>query len=791
MAETYTDNRRRKKKDPGRTILKWFLALTFVAIIALAVIWVIRYTDPRRKITGSWQTEADITAQVSEHASAYLKAAAMGGQVDVSQYMNDISISRILTFDGNGAYSISVDEKSYDRSSDKAYEQMADALKALIVLRFEAAGKNADPDTVESLMQEKTGMSVKEYLEQIGPDIMPALSDLEAEYNRNGIYTADRQVIILDNDRSVEYMVSNRMLALDPGAVDAESETTDPLAVSMMYTRVGSSAAASDEGKDDGEEKVTDVSCSSIPPESIDLFGDDIFSDLTAMSKVSAATSKNKMLENLNVHVEGGDARKVKSIHYEYANNRFVSMRDMALALKGSDAQFGISISGSEITISKGQSYNAVGGEDSLFDVMEVDWNEEPEAQIFSEEEAAEAEGDDTEVQAEDGDDTDEGEDDGMYEYVTDVLKFNKITVDGREVKYATLTGKNGAGNQDAFISITDLAMILDTDMSLEDGGLHVRPGTPFSVDIEGLKNAGFYNEVRSALVGDATTGEIYASFSDDVAVSIASTTKIMNLLCVMDAISSGEISRNDTVRTSLKAALLSETGDGVVPMKEGDEYSVEDLMYGMMLPSSNECALMLAEHIAGTESAYVERMNAKAAEIGLSDATVFYNCHGLPIYSDNIVTTKLQNQMSAADMFTLVSYLLAVYPQITDITSTTEYTIGPGETAINNLNPMLYNMPDAVGIKTGTTNMAGASLVAAVKAKDAAGSEHIIVSVEYGAENAVTRNTISELMLRYGINVMAGKNAGASGTGTGRTLPDGAEIPVTAEGLIRLLLAA
>ncbi|MBR6391248.1 MAG: D-alanyl-D-alanine carboxypeptidase, partial [Lachnospiraceae bacterium] len=297
--------------------------------------------------------------------------------------------------------------------------------------------------------------------------------------------------------------------------------------------------------------------------------------------------------------------------------------------------------------------------------------------------------------------------------------------------------------------------------------------------------------EVRSALVGDATTGEIYAGFSENVPVSVASTTKLMNLLCVMDAVSSGEISLSDRTYASLKASLLSMTGDGVIPMEPGDGFTVEELIYGMMLPSSNECSLMLAEHIAGTEDEYVKRMNDKAVEIGLSDATIFYNCHGLPIYSDNIVTSKLQNQMSASDMFSLVSYLLAVYPQVTDITSTREYRIESAGLTVKNLNPMLYNLPEAVGMKTGTTYMAGYSLVSAVRVKDAAGTEHIVTAVEYGAEDVVTRNTVSELMLRFGMDRLSGKNEGDLSDGSLRTLPDGTNIPVTAEGLIRLLLSS
>ncbi len=821
MEERYSKQKR--KKNIGRTVLKWILSLTLIVVLAVAVLGVIYVTDPRRKLTGSWETGSDVTAEVSEHASTYIKAAAMGGQIDLSQYMNDISVSRILTFAPDGTYSISVDRDSYERATDIAYGQMADALKALVILRFEAAGRSADTEVIEKLMQDKVGMSLKDYLKDFGPDIMPGFSDMEAKYNLSGIYSADRQSILFDNERTAEYIVSSGLLAIDAGNTVQTDETGTAMNGSVMYTRAGKSPGSNEDKNATGssgdadatvDNNMTDVSCCETEfPDLAEMPCSEIVTwdlmdpvrllldDMKAMSKVSAATSKNRMLENISVIIPGKDTRKIKSIHYEYANNRFVSVRDLALALKGTDAEYDVKISGTEISIVRGQAYGAVEGEGELFEVEETDWNapvkEQAEEESDERSEAGSETGETEESLAsgnqqnkgEDPDTEDDGND--VYEYVTESLKMNKLTVDGREVVYASLLGKNFAGNPDAYMSITDLAMILDVYMSVEEDGLHIDPQRDFEADIEALRDAGFYVEVRSALVGDATTGEVYASYCDDVPVSIASTTKIMNLLCVMDAITSGEISRTDKVRTSLKASLLSGTSDGIIPMKEGDVFTVEDLIYGMMLPSSNECALMLAEHIAGSETEYVGRMNKKAVEIGLSDETLFYNCHGLPIYSDNIVTTKLQNRMTASDMFTLVSYLLSVYPQVTDITSTKEYVLSSNDMTIKNLNPMLYDLPECIGIKTGTTNMAGASLVAAVRAQDAAGNEHIIVSIEYGAENAVARNTVSELMLRYGMSVLSGKNAGDSNFGGSGKLPSGADIPMTAEGLIRLLLTA
>ena len=787
MRDKYNKREVRRKSHGA---IKVVLSLTLAAIVAVVILGAVYLTDPRHKLIGKWTNDIDVTSEVRERASAWIKAAAMGGEVDTSEYITDVCIPEVLTFTSDGNYTKAVDEDAYSKCRDTAYEQMAAAFVKLIGLRFEAAGRQTSEADIEALMQNVTGMTVKDYLIQFGPDIMPPVSELQAKYNRSGIYMADRQTVLLDNELLMDYMVSRRMLALDAGETETnesgESEESsdsgdssgDMLSGGMMYTRVGSAAK---------------VSYTSIfAPMGL----------IQDLSHVSAANVKNRILENLPVSVSGGRSGKVKTIHYDYLNNRFVSLRDMALLLKGTDAEYSVSISSSEINIVRGASYSAVGGEDVLFAVRDTDNSETTDTDenkdpgqddsLHNSDTPDAPDASDTTDTPDAGasdapDSSPDSDEDSKYIYETNSLKFNKITVDGKEVKYCTVTGTNSAGKSDAYISITDIAMILDVDMTIEQDGLHVDPGKPFAADIDELKNAGFYTEVRSALVGDATTGEVYASYCDDVAVSIASTTKLMNLLCVMDAISSGEISLDDRVVTSLKASLLSKTGDGVVPMNEGDSFTVEELIYGMMLPSSNECALMLAEHISGSEEAYVERMNNKAVEIGLSDKAKFYNPHGLPVYSDNLVTTKLQNQMTASDMFALVSYMLAVYPQITDITSTREYTISSKDMKIVNLNPMLYNLDDCVGLKTGTTNMAGASLVSAVRAKDGVGNDHVIVSVEFGAEDAVTRNTVSELMLRYGLSVLADR--GISSDSSQAKLPNGADIPITAEGMIRLLL--
>ena len=143
--------------------------------------------------------------------------------------------------------------------------------------------------------------------------------------------------------------------------------------------------------------------------------------------------------------------------------------------------------------------------------------------------------------------------------------------------------------------------------------------------------------------------------------------------------------------------------------------------------------------------------MNQKAQDLGLSQ-TVFFNSNGLPSFTEDFVPSKRQNSMSAEDMFGLVSYLLKVYPQVTDITSLEEATLESLDLEVRNTNPLLHNMPEVTGLKTGTTNKAGACLVTSLTADDGA-MEHDLVVIVLGTEDSIERGRVSGLLARYALN--------------------------------------
>ena len=228
----------------------------------------------------------------------------------------------------------------------------------------------------------------------------------------------------------------------------------------------------------------------------------------------------------------------------------------------------------------------------------------------------------------------------------------------------------------------------------------------------------------------------------------------------------------------------LSVSGDGVIALEAGETVTVQDLLLGSLLPSSNECTLCLAEAVAGSEEAFVQMMNQKAKELGLSQA-VFFNCHGLPVYTNDPVPTKHQNRMSAEDMFQLVSYLLRVYPQVKDITSLKSASLESLEIVVNNTNPLLYNMSEVTGLKTGSTNKAGACLVTSLTADDG-NMEHDLAIIVLGTEDSVERGRVSELLARYALEVF---RTGADETGITVHPQDMPMLPMRAEAVVDCIL--
>ncbi len=434
-----------------------------------------------------------------------------------------------------------------------------------------------------------------------------------------------------------------------------------------------------------------------------------------------------------------GASCDIKTLDYGYDYNTYVSLRDMAMLLKDTDKAFSLEISGNTISLEPGNAYVPVG-------VENLPWEDSENPDIS--------------------------------------LRRNELKVKGQTVFYYTLLMKLPSGDYDCFMMAADMAMILDVNISVPaEGTLRIHTQEPFRISPSALEQAGYFYGVNSVLVGDATTGELYYRYQSDLPYPIASTTKLMTYLLTMDAISAGRLTFEEMVTVSEEVQALSVSGDGVIPMEAGEELTVRELLLGALLPSSNECALCLAEAVAGSEEAFVEMMNQKARDMGLSQ-TVFFNSNGLPSYTEDVIPAKRQNSMSAEDMFQLVSYILKVYPQITDITSQEKATLSFREIEVQNTNPLLRNMPEVTGLKTGTTNKAGACLVTSLAADDGA-MEHNLVVIVLGAEDSIERGRVSGLLAKYALEAFYTGTEDAEGGAPGQS----ENLPIHAEAAVDRIL--
>lgn len=414
---------------------------------------------------------------------------------------------------------------------------------------------------------------------------------------------------------------------------------------------------------------------------------------------------------DLKVTVDTKAPVTVKGYNASYAYNTYVSMRDMAKALEGTDKAFNMTYnqdSGSFV-VETGKAYAAVGGE-----------NEPGDGQVGN---------------------------------VS--LQMAKMTIDGKTVKYY---GYKTGANDDLYIKIVDLSLALDIDADYtSENALRVDTAKDFVVDMDQLDRDGYFSFLHGTVLGNGSTGKVLYSSKKDNKAAIASTTKLMTYLLVMEAIDAGKISMDDIVILSKAVEEESYSEDYVIHMHEGQKATMSDLMEAMLVPSSNEAALALAEHVAGSEAAFVKMMNARAKKLGLTTAT-FYNPHGLPNYTASAVTSKRQNSMSAMDLFTLASYVVNKYPQITEITSKKAIDLQSLDFQTSNTNPLLYNMEGVMGLKTGTTNRAGCCLVSAIPMKVGSKTQ-MIIAVELGAETSAERGEKSAVLLKYAQSYYAAYN--------------------------------
>ena len=251
------------------------------------------------------------------------------------------------------------------------------------------------------------------------------------------------------------------------------------------------------------------------------------------------------------------------------------------------------------------------------------------------------------------------------------------------------------------------------------------------------VKAANLEVAAKSALLMDMTTGAVLYEQNAHEKLAPASVTKVMTMLLIMEAIDSGKIGWNDTVTVSESAAAK---GGSQIYLKVGETMSVSDMLKSVAVSSANDCACALAEHIAGSESAFVEKMNIRAAQLGMND-THFVNCTGL----DDDPNAK-EHLTSAYDIALMSRELMLNHPDIQKFTTIWMDTVRNGAFGLSNTNKLIRFYPGATGLKTGFTSSAGYCLSATAQRDGLS-----LIAVVMGAKTSQERFAGCKAMLDYG----------------------------------------
>ncbi len=238
----------------------------------------------------------------------------------------------------------------------------------------------------------------------------------------------------------------------------------------------------------------------------------------------------------------------------------------------------------------------------------------------------------------------------------------------------------------------------------------------------------------KSAILIEANTGRVLYEQNPDEALPPASVTKVMTLLLVMEAIEDGKIKLDDMVSTSERAASM---GGSQIYLEVGESMTVEDMLKSVIIASANDAACALAEHVSGSEEAFVKAMNERAAELGMKNTT-FENTNGL----DDTVG----NHLTSARDIALMSRELIKHKKILEYSSIWMDTVRNGLFGLANTNRLVRFYRGCTGLKTGSTSKAG-FCVSATAERDGLS----LICVIMGAESGDERNKAAAALLDWG----------------------------------------
>lgn len=255
----------------------------------------------------------------------------------------------------------------------------------------------------------------------------------------------------------------------------------------------------------------------------------------------------------------------------------------------------------------------------------------------------------------------------------------------------------------------------------------------------------GIEDELRSYILGDFETGEILEEYNIDEVVEIASISKLMTYLVVMDEVSKGRISLDD--RISIDEDVASIRGSSL-RLEVGEVFTVKELLDASIVVSANDGTYALAKYIAGSEALFARMMNEKAIEIGLKNAR-FYNSTGLPVAGRDV-----QNIMTTKEIFQLSKYIMEEYPEIIESSNKPAIEVISRNYFQKNTNPLLLKLREVDGLKTGFTNKAGYCYVSTfnILGEKNMSEDFRLISIVMGTRGVKERDELGRRLVEYGI---------------------------------------
>ena len=239
-------------------------------------------------------------------------------------------------------------------------------------------------------------------------------------------------------------------------------------------------------------------------------------------------------------------------------------------------------------------------------------------------------------------------------------------------------------------------------------------------------------NQPRSYILMDYDTGTVLTEKNSNEACPIASVTKVMTMLICMESIQAGKISMDDVVTVSEYAASM---GGSQIYLEPGEQMTVEELLKSVAVGSANDASVALAEHIMGSEAAFVDAMNARAKSLGMAN-TNFVNCNGL----------DEDNHYSSARDVAIMSRELLKHDKIRPFLSIWMDSVRNGQFGLTNTNKLIRFYNGAIGVKTGSTTNAKYCLSSA-----ATRDNLTLVGVVLGADTTDQRFNTAKELLNYG----------------------------------------